>query len=61
MAITLKAARVNAGLTQAAAAEAVEVDRKSLIRWEQDTESLKIGTLKKLCSLYNVELAELIL
>lgn len=61
MAMTLKAARVNAGLTQAEAAAAVGVARKSIVCWEQDIESLKVGTLKKLCNLYNVELAELIL
>lgn len=61
MAMTLKAARVNAGLTQAEAAAAIKIDRASLIRWEQSTDSLKISTLKKLCSLYNVELADLLL
>jgi len=50
--ITLKAARVNAGLRQVDAAEAINVSKSTLINWESGRTSPKAWQVQQLCELY---------
>lgn len=54
MKITLKAARVNAGMTQREAAKAINVSRISIQSWENGWTNISAVNLLKLCKLYNV-------
>lgn len=59
--ISLKAARVNAGLTQGEVAEKLNVDRTTIINWEKGKVSLKHEQLLSLCQLYNVPVVNIFL
>lgn len=61
MKINLKAARVNANMTQEQAARKIDVHRQSIMDWENG--KTKIGTvqLMALCSIYNVSIDDIIL
>ena len=52
--ITLKAARVNAGLTQKKAAEMLGISEFTLINYEKGKSSPDVHTLKKIENLYGV-------
>ena len=52
--ITLEAARVNAKLTQAEAAEKLGVSRQTLINWEKGKKPLKVADIKILSYVYNI-------
>lgn len=52
--ITLKAARVNAGLTQKEASERLDVSNKTLCRWEQGKSFPGADKIAKICELYGV-------
>lgn len=52
--MTLKAARVNAGLTQKKAAELLGISEFTLIRYESGKSSPDVHTLKKIEHLYGV-------
>lgn len=52
MKVTLKAARVNAKLTQDQACEAIKVAKSTLISWEQEKTFPTAIQLSKLCNLY---------
>jgi transcriptional regulator with XRE-family HTH domain len=54
MEITLKAARINAGLTQEQVKAKTGYSRNSLYRWEKGIGSPKWKDLKRLCELYGV-------
>lgn len=54
MKITLRAARVNAGLTQQEAGKRIGVDRGTIIRWEQEKSSPRNEALEKLCQVYGI-------
>lgn len=54
--LTLKAARVNAGLSVKDAAEAVGVTEDTMYRYESGKSSPKIGTAVKLAGLYGVSI-----
>lgn len=54
MQITLKAARVNAGLTQQQVQQATGIARSTLRRWEQGKTSPRVSELAALCDLYGV-------
>jgi DNA-binding XRE family transcriptional regulator len=54
--LTLKAARVNAGISVKAAAEAVGVTEDTMYRYESGKSSPKIGTAVKLAGLYGVSI-----
>lgn len=54
--LTLKAARVNAGISVKAAAEAVGVTEDTMYRYESGKSSPKIGTAVKLAELYGVSI-----
>lgn len=54
MEITLKAARINAGLTQKAVRAALGYSRNTLYRWESGIGSPKWKDLQRLCGLYGI-------
>lgn len=55
MQISLKAARVNAEMTQREAAERIGVDVSTLISWESGRTSPRAVQLQQLCDVYGVE------
>lgn len=59
MQMTLKAARVNARLTQREVCEAVNVAVSTLIRWEQEETFPTVLQLKKLCELYHCRMDDI--
>ena len=61
MQITLKAARVNANLTQKEVAERLGVAEKSISNWENGTHEIKLNALDGLCRIYNVDIGDIIL
>lgn len=54
--ISLEAARVNAGLTQAQVAEHMHVDRSTVRRWEKGKKIPDINECKALSTLYKLPL-----
>lgn len=60
MKITLKAARVNAGLTQKEAAEKLGVSNVTVCNWENGLSVPNIQQVLKICELYKVDLDNLI-
>ena len=52
--ITLKAARVNAGLSQKEVAERMEVAQSTIRNWENGHTHPKLPQFMMLCQLYNV-------
>lgn len=52
--ITLSAARVNAGYSQKAAAELLEISNKTLCNWEKGKSFPDQPMIEKLCKLYGV-------
>ena len=52
--ITLKAARVNAGLTQQEVANELNVALSTVRNWETGTTMPKLSYFVKLCQLYNM-------
>lgn len=61
MKITLKALRVNAGLTQSQAAAKIGVTKKTLSNWEQYKTFPDAFKLKKLCELYGCNIDDVFL
>lgn len=57
--ITVKAARVNAGLTQAEAAEKLGITRETLIRYEKEPKLIRQGVLAKMRSVYGMDRSNL--
>lgn len=55
MQISLKAARVNAEMTQREAADRMGVDVSTIISWENGKTSPKAIQLQQLCDVYGVE------
>lgn len=55
MKLTLRAARVNAGLTQTEAASALGVARETVSRWEKSGKAPRKWALK-LCALYQADI-----
>lgn len=54
MRLTLRAARVNAGLTQQQVLEATGYARSTLARWEKGKTRPRVNDLEVLCKLYGV-------
>ena len=52
--ITLKAARVNAGLTQKEAAKKINVSNKTLCNWESGASMPKVDKIDAICDLYGI-------
>lgn len=61
MALTLKAARVNAGMTQIQAAKKLGVSNQTLGRWEKDPKQVTLEMILKMCELYRIDLESLFL
>ena len=59
MKITLKAARVRVGLTQAQAAEKLSVDRTTMVNWESGKTSPTLDNAQRMCRLYGISIADL--
>lgn len=60
MQITLRAARVNAGITQAEAGEIVGVGRDTIASWESERSFPDIISFKTLCEKYGVDMNSII-
>lgn len=58
--ITLRAARVNVGLSQKEAAEALKVSNKTLCKWENGETFPKQNYIDSICDLYGVTYNDLI-
>ena len=58
--LTLRAARVNAGLTQKEAADALHVSNKTLCAWENGSSVPKADKIDPICDLYGVSYDDLI-
>lgn len=52
--ITLKAARVNAGLTQTDVAKAIGKSKSTVLKWEKGKCDIDIKSFYKMCKLYHV-------
>ena len=52
--ITLKALRVNAKMTQAEAAQKLEISKKTLSNWENGVTFPDQQAIEKICKLYGV-------
>lgn len=59
MKITLKAARVNAGMKQTDVEKALGFSRSTLTRWENGKCVPRADTLETLCKLYGVSLEDI--
>lgn len=60
MAITLKAARVNVGMTQAEAAKAIGVSKDSISNWERGKTYPSISLLSRIEEVYGVTYKDII-
>lgn len=58
--MTLKAARVNVGLNQKAAAQALKISNATLGNWERGISVPKQDKIELICDLYNVNYDDLI-
>lgn len=54
MAITLKAARVNSGLTQAEAAQLIGINLGTLVKYEKGYRKIPLDTIQKILKTYGV-------
>lgn len=55
MRISLKAARVNAGLSQAKASKALGIARATLVNYESGRTRVPASIIKKMVDLYHIE------
>lgn len=53
--ISLKAARVNAGLTQKEAAEKLNISNKTLQNWEKHVTMPRTDKITSICDLYKIQ------
>lgn len=60
MKVTLKAARINAGLTQSEAASRLDVSKDSISNWERGKTYPDIPALKRIEKLYGVDYKDII-
>lgn len=59
--ISLKAARVNANLSQDEVAAAMRKSKTTINNWESGKTEIDLGNLKTLCNLYNVTIDDIFL
>lgn len=57
--LTLKAARINAGLTQEQVREKTGVARSTLKNWENGKNLPRLDKLQKVCTLYGIPIEEI--
>ena len=60
MAIQLKAARVNANLTQEDVAKALKISKNSIVNYESYTSVPSVALAKKLANLYKMKVDDII-
>ena len=60
MGITIRAARVNANLTQQAAAKALGISQNTLLGYEKGRKGPRIDMVQKMAKLYEVSMNDLI-
>lgn len=59
--LTLKAARVNAGLTQKQLAKLMGISESTMIKWEKSNgKDIKLGDFEKLCKILKVDTHQII-
>lgn len=58
--ITLRAARVNAGVTQKVAAKHVSVSNKTMVKWEKGLAFPNVIQALALCRLYGISFDDII-
>lgn len=58
--MTIKAARINVGLAQKAAASAIGVSNKTLSGWENGKTFPNVQQIEKMCEIYSVTYDDLI-
>lgn len=54
MKISLKAARVNANLTQSEVAKKLRKNKQTIVNWENGKTSMDAANFAALCKLYNI-------
>lgn len=59
--ISLAAARVNANMTQAEAAKALQVSNQTIVNWEKGARKPSYATLKALSELYGIPINNIFL
>lgn len=52
--VSIKAARVNAGMNRRQVAEALGVTERTVFNWEQQRTAIPIDMFKRMCDLYSV-------
>ena len=60
MAITMKAARVNANLTQKEAAKALNISKNTLLNYERGRSVPKVDMARKMAALYGLAVSDII-
>lgn len=55
MKISLKAARVNAGFTQADVAKKLRKNKQTIVNWENGKTEIDLGNFCTLCEMYKVQ------
>lgn len=60
MPISMRAARVNAGMTQAEAAKALEINKNTLIGYETGKTVPKVDVAKRMAKLYGLTIEDII-
>lgn len=61
MKLTLKAARVNANLSQAESAKRIGVNTLTVARWEAGKNEIPVAKFRKLCELYGCREEDIVL
>ncbi|MDD6312002.1 MAG: helix-turn-helix transcriptional regulator [Firmicutes bacterium] len=61
MIVSLKAARVNANLTQNDVAKAIGVDKSTIISWEKGRTAPTLSVMQRLCRLYKASIDDIFL
>lgn len=59
MQMSIKAARINAKLTQKEVCDVLNIANSTLIRWEQEETFPTVPQLKKLCELYRCQMDDI--
>lgn len=58
--MTLRAARVNAGLSQTEAANLLNVSKTTLVKWEKGLTFPNVPAIEKICDLYRTHYDDII-
>lgn len=55
MKISLKAARVNANMSQAEVAKLLHKNKQTIVNWENGKTPIDVANFKELCRMYQIE------